>query len=204
MIAILNYGVGNILSIQNMYAKMGIESVITNDMEIINSAKRLILPGVGNFDHCMVKYRNSNFFSQVERLVLDDKKPILGICVGLQMLFERSEEGSENGLSWIKGEVVKFVENNNIRIPHMGWNYVNPIGNNNLFSELINPKFYFVHSYYAKPKSNNEIIASTKYGTDFICAVKSGNILGVQFHPEKSHKYGMQLLKNFAVNDFNE
>lgn len=200
MIAILNYNVGNITSINNMLNRVGLNSVITADLNVIESASHLILPGVGSFDYCMKQLRQSPFYSHLNRLVFDDKKPILGVCVGHQMLFDKSEEGIESGLGWIKGKVVKFDSKAlNLRVPHMGWNYVDSYNTNDgLFEGLELAKFYFVHSYYCIPESPTSSIAKTKYGIEFTSAIKENNILGVQFHPEKSHRYGMKLYENFS------
>jgi imidazole glycerol-phosphate synthase subunit HisH len=199
MIAILNYGVGNIMSIANILKRNGIPAVLTQDVTEINAAERIILPGVGSFDHCMQQLYKAPFYEYLPRWAFEEKKPILGICVGMQMLFESSEEGSESGLGWIKGKVVKFDANiAPIKIPHMGWNYVADTNNSSLFEGLERPKYYFVHSYYAQPTESQDIAATAEYGAPFTVAVRHGNIYGVQFHPEKSHRYGMQLLTNFA------
>ncbi|MBK9255860.1 MAG: imidazole glycerol phosphate synthase subunit HisH [Saprospiraceae bacterium] len=199
MVAILNYNVGNIASINNMLNRIGIDSIITDDVEIINKATHLILPGVGSFDYCMSQIHKASFFNQLNKWIFDDKKIILGVCVGHQMLFEKSEEGDLPGLGWIKGKVVKFDSKISFRVPHMGWNYLSEFDKNSLlFKGFENPKFYFVHSYYTIPESDEVSLAKTEYGVNFTCSVGYENIFGVQFHPEKSHKYGMKLYENFA------
>lgn len=201
MIAILDYGVGNLLSIQNMLKKAGIPVQITKDLQVVMDADKLILPGVGHFEHCMVSFNKSGLRQLVEKEVLENKKPILGVCVGHQMLFEHSEEGNVAGLGWLKGNVVKFDKSKmppNLKIPHMAWSDTSPINHTILMKDIIEPRFYFVHSYHVVC---NPILVSAmaSYGYDFVAAVNFENIYGVQFHPEKSHKFGMQLYKNYAV-----
>jgi imidazole glycerol-phosphate synthase subunit HisH len=199
MIAILNYGVGNIMSIANILKKKGIPAVLTQDVQVINAAERIILPGVGSFDHCIQQLRNAPFYEYLHQWVFEDKKPVLGICVGMQMLFNSSEEGIEPGLGWINGQVVRLDASiPDIKIPHMGWNQVASTHQSVLFEHLEHPKYYFVHSYYAQPTDESDVAGTAEYGTRFTVAVRRDNIYGVQFHPEKSHRYGMQLLTNFA------
>jgi imidazole glycerol-phosphate synthase subunit HisH len=201
VVAILNYNVGNITSIHNMLKRIGIDALITDDVEVIEKASHLILPGIGSFDYCMKQIHSAPFYNQLNKWVFQDKKPILGVCVGHQMLFEQSEEGVEPGLGWIKGKVTKFESSNlpGLRIPHMGWNYLSEFDKQSpLFKGFENPKFYFVHSYYSQPETEEVTLAKAEYGINFTCSVGYENIFGVQFHPEKSHKYGMQLYENFA------
>lgn len=201
MIAILNHGAGNIQSIYSMHKRLGIPAVITADIDEIEKADRLILPGVGHFDHCMNCLTNASFYDHLHKWVHVDKKPILGVCVGLQMFFESSEEGGRAGLGWIAGKNVKFQKDKFVealRIPHMGWNYLEPKNENRLLEGLEKSKFYFVHSFHALPTDEQVIIGTTQYGYQFAAAVNQDNIYGVQFHPEKSHKYGMRLLENFS------
>lgn len=200
MVAILNFNVGNITSIHNMLNRIGIHSVVTDEAEIIDKASHIILPGVGSFDHCMNQIHSAPFYSHLNKWVFQDKKPILGVCIGHQMLFESSEEGAIPGLGWIKGKVVKFNSIlSGLPVPHMGWNYISEFDKNSaLFLGFENPKFYFVHSYYSIPASESVSLAKVSYGVNFTCSVGQDNIFGVQFHPEKSHKYGMKLYENFA------
>jgi imidazole glycerol-phosphate synthase subunit HisH len=199
MVAILNYNIGNITSILNMLKRIGIESLITNDIKEIRNASHVILPGIGSFDHCMKELKKAPFYSYLNDLVFEDQKWVLGVCVGHQMLFDSSEEGVEAGLGWVSGKVVKFkFSDGSIRVPHMGWNHVNPKDNSLLFQGVENPRFYFTHSYYTIPSDDSYIQAQTNYGFNFTSSVRLNNIFGVQFHPEKSHKFGMQLYKNFV------
>lgn len=200
MIAIINYNVGNLFSIRNMFKRIGVESCITNDKAIIANASKILLPGVGHFDYCMQQFNDSGLKPVIEKKVLVKKTPTLGICVGHQMLFEKSEEGLEKGLGWLPGEVVKFDAARmpaSYKIPHMGWTDVVIQNKAILFSNIAEPRFYMVHSYYVQ--CSDELVAATaEYGYPFVAAVEKDNIFGTQFHPEKSHKFGMQLLKNFS------
>ncbi|MBK9564354.1 MAG: imidazole glycerol phosphate synthase subunit HisH [Saprospiraceae bacterium] len=201
MIAILDYNMGNVKSIANMFKKIGKEAKVTSDIDEIKNAEKLILPGVGYFDYAMDQLRSMDYFSILDQMVLMDKKPILGICLGAQLMLNRSEEGKPTpGLNWIEGQVVKFQLNlQGLRVPHMGWNDVRIIKDDKLVQGLPEePRFYFVHSYYFNLVHKEDELLSTHYGQDFASAFSHENIFGVQFHPEKSHKYGMQLLKNFA------
>lgn len=201
MITILNYGIGNLESVANMLKKAGVKSLITNDINDIENAEKIILPGVGHFDHCMQKLKESGLLPMLEQKALKERIPVLGICVGHQMLFDRSEEGNSEGLGWIKGEVVKFKTEMlpaNYKIPHMGWEEIDVKQNDNpLFKGIIEPRFYFTHSYHAQCE-DEYVLATANYGYDFVASVCKDNISGVQFHPEKSHRFGMELLKNFA------
>lgn len=203
MIAILDYGIGNIGSIDNMLKKIGAAAIITSDNEIISNASKLILPGVGHFDYCMQQLKASPFFSLLQQKVLIQKTPVLGVCVGCQMLMNSSEEGSEEGLGWINGKVVKFDKRRlpqNFKIPHMDWTDVSPLSENALYAKIEEPRFYFVHSYHLQCDHEKNITATANYGYSFPASVADGNIMGVQFHPEKSHKFGMQLYSNFVNN----
>jgi imidazole glycerol-phosphate synthase subunit HisH len=186
-----------------MFKRIGIKAELATSAEQINSASRLILPGVGAFDSCMSALLNSDMFEALQYNVLEKRKPILGICVGYQMLTKKSEEGNLKGLGWLEAETVKFVdETKKMKIPHMGWNYIKPKTNHILtegfsknFTET--PRAYFVHSYYVKAQNESEVILQTNYIHDFASGMASSNVMGVQFHPEKSHKFGMQLFKSF-------
>ena len=199
MITILDYGVGNLKSIYNMFKKVGVESFITSNIEDIKNANKYLLPGVGSFDHGITSLKKTLFFETLEKEVLENKKPILGICLGMQLLTNSSEEGKEKGLGWIDAQTMKFdLEDKNLSIPHMGWNKTIPINTNTIFRNLDENRFYFVHSYHVVCNSKENILATSNYGEIFTCSIYKENIYGVQFHPEKSHKFGMQLLKNFG------
>ena len=201
MITIINYGCGNIKAIQNVYHKLSIQTKVANKYEDLLDAEKLILPGVGAFDFAMQKFIDSGMKEITNELVLDKKIPVLGICVGVQLMAHSSEEGRLSGLGWINSVVKKFEESRlskSVNLPHMGWNDVFPTYKNLLFSGLEqDAKFYFLHSYYLTGNDNKEVIAKSDYAGDFICAVNNGNVYGVQFHPEKSHKFGMNIFKNF-------
>lgn len=199
MIAILDYGVGNLKSIYNMFKKIGVESVITSDIEEIKKADKYLLPGVGSFDHGINSLKNAPFFEMLEKEVLENKKPILGICLGMQLLTNSSEEGKEKGLGWVDAKTIKFdLEDKSLSIPHMGWNKTKPTCTDNIFKNLEENRFYFVHSYHVVCNDERDVLATADYGEKFICSIYKDNIYGVQFHPEKSHKFGMRLFKNFG------
>jgi glutamine amidotransferase len=201
MITIVNYGVGNLASIKNMLKKAGFESELATDEKTIGKASKIILPGIGAFDHCMSEFNKSGLRNIVTKQVLEQKTPVLGICVGLQMLMEGSEEGTEQGLGWIAGRTVKFKKEKlgDLKIPHMGWTNVQIAKKTPLTENLGDqPRFYFVHSYYVQPSDKSDEMLTAFYGYEFTAAVNRDNIYGAQFHPEKSHKYGMRILENFA------
>ena len=199
MITIIDYGMGNLGSIKNMLKKIGAESQITSDREIIDKAKKIILPGVGAFDRAMKNLKELDLIDVLNQKVLTDKVPTLGICLGMQLLANGSEEGNSSGLGWIDGAVLKFDIDKTLKVPHMGWNRVNPKQENDLFENMYQePRFYFVHTYYFKCNNIDDILTTTNYGGEFTSSVNKENIYGVQFHPEKSHKFGMKLLENFA------
>lgn len=197
MITILNYGIGNIKAFQNIYNRLGISVEIATSSHQLSMAEKIILPGVGSFDWAMERLNNSGMRSTLEEMVLHYKIPVLGVCVGMQMMAESSEEGILPGLGWINAKVKRFEENK-LRLPHMGWNGVTPKETNPLFKDIISPKFYFLHSYYFSPETDNLALATTEYGFQFTSVANNDHIYGVQFHPEKSHSWGIQLLKNFA------
>ena len=198
MIVIIDYGMGNLGSIQNMLRKVGADSVITVDPNIIAAADKLILPGVGAFDGAMENLDRLGIIQLLNEQVLDNGKPVLGICLGMQLMTKRSTEGNLPGLGWLDAETLKF---GNIaqRVPHMGWNTVEVTREDPLFKDMYpEPRFYFVHSYYVKCNDGSNVLTTTSYGGDFCSSFVKNNIRGVQYHPEKSHKFGMRLLKNFA------
>lgn len=202
MIVIINYGLGNLGSIQNMLKKIGCSDVIiSSDRSEINKADKLILPGVGAFDNGMSKINESGLLDVLNENALVKKKPVLGICLGMQLLTKGSEEGKLKGLGWIDAETIKFSFGSgfDLKIPHMGWNFIKVAQQHPLVRLLDETsRFYFVHSYYVSCKNSRDVLLTCNYGFDYTCAVKKENIMGVQFHPEKSHKYGMQLLRNFV------
>jgi len=201
MITIIDYGIGNIGSVKNMLKKVGQKSLITSNLEEIEAAEKLILPGVGAFDYGMEQLSKHNLIDTLNKKVLIQKTPILGICLGMQLFSKKSEEGQKNGLGWIDAVTKKFDfrNNENLAIPHMGWNDIHIKKQSKLTQDLPNDsRFYFVHSYHMECINKEDVLATSNYGYEFTCSIEKDNILGVQFHPEKSHKFGMQLLKNFA------
>ena len=200
-IAIVNYGCGNIGSIPNMLKRCGAQSVIVNTPSELENAEKIILPGVGSFGHAMKCLRDGGFIDVLNHKVLNDGTPILGICLGMQLLGKSSEENPNvEGLSWIEGHLKKFVAaDKSIKIPHMGWNHIDAINPAHpLLKNLEDARFYHVHSYHYGDLSQRHILATAHHGYDFPTIIFHDNIMGVQFHPEKSHRYGLQLLKNFV------
>lgn len=200
MITIIDYGVGNIQAFVNIYKKLNIPVQIANTCDSLSRASKIILPGVGSFDSAMTKLEASGMGPTLNFLVLEKKCPVLGVCVGMQMMAKSSEEGSMPGLGWFEASVKSFYNtrsNSNIQLPHMGWNDV-IVSESKIFSGIHNPLFYFLHSYYFYSADQSNTIGWTDYGGLFVSAVSCNNIYGVQFHPEKSHSNGIQLLKNFA------
>jgi len=200
MIAILDYGIGNVGSILNMLKHIDVEAIITHDPDTIEAADKLILPGVGSFDSGMKKLADSNLVDIIKKHVLQKNKQLLGICLGMQMLGRRSEEGVLPGLDLIPFDCIRFrLDSPTLKIPHMGWDVVKTEQSDPVVDNLIGlQRFYFVHSYHAVCDNPEDVLFSCDYGYEFPAAVKHGNVYGFQFHPEKSHKFGMALLKNFA------
>lgn len=202
MIGIINYGLGNIKAFANIYSRLGIPFIIAAKADDLKTVTKVILPGVGAFDHAMELLEKSGIRQALNELVFGRHLPVLGICVGMQILSSASEEGLLPGLGWIDGVVKKFDHAAFVHetpLPHMGWNNVEPLLKTDLFQDIDSDcRFYFLHSYYFHCNKKENILAVTEYGGQFISAVSSGNIFGVQFHPEKSHQGGIQLLKNFA------
>ncbi|MCO6432176.1 MAG: imidazole glycerol phosphate synthase subunit HisH [Deltaproteobacteria bacterium] len=203
MIVIIDYDMGNVGSIANMIAKVGGQSVISNDHGAIKNAAKLILPGVGAFDTGMENIAKFGLLDLLNRKVVEERAPLLGICLGMQLLGNSSEEGVLPGLGWIDAKTIKFPhttpEGEKLRIPHMGWNYAVAKKEDKLFSEMYEqPRFYFVHSYHVVCSDDADVLTESEYGIRFHSALSRGNIWGTQFHPEKSHKYGMKLIYNFV------
>lgn len=202
MIALVDYGLGNIQAFANIYRRLNIPVVAASTADELASAEKIVLPGVGAFDWAMTRLNESGMRDCLDDLVRRRKRPVLGICVGMQMMARRSDEGELAGLGWIDAEVRKFDETTftqKTHLPHMGWNDVSPSRTKCLFRGLENgARFYYLHSYYILPAQADDVLATTDYNGPFASAVRSGNIFGVQFHPEKSHQWGIQLLKNFA------
>lgn len=200
MITIVNYGMGNLGSVQNMLKRIGVQNEIVSDIATLEKAKKILLPGVGAFDAAMERINESGLKEVLNFKAREEKVPVLGICLGMQLLTNGSEEGKLPGLGWIDADTIKFsFEDNKLKIPHMGWNEIHPEKDSPLVADLPDdPRFYFVHSYYVKCKDQQDVLCSTKYGISFHSVLQRGNIFGAQFHPEKSHKYGMKLLENFS------
>ena len=205
MICIVDYGVGNILAFKNLFKRLSIDVKIAKDSLSLSNASRIILPGVGSFDYAMQRLNSSGMREELDYLVLEKKIPVIGICVGMQIMCSKSEEGNLNGLNWINAEVRKFNPQDityRAKTPHMGWNDVKVVRKSDIFNDLErNPIFYFLHSYYVHCFDSNDQIGLTKYGIEFTSAFCRNNIFGIQFHPEKSHDFGEKLLENFVKNN---
>jgi imidazole glycerol-phosphate synthase subunit HisH len=202
MITIVDYGLGNITAFLNVYRRANIPARTASTGGELAGSTRLILPGVGHFDHAMRQLETSGMRPVLDDLVLRQRVPVLGICVGMQMLAHGSDEGEERGLAWIEGHVRSFASlppASRLPLPHMGWNDVRATDDGSLFRGMgRNARFYFLHSYYFECARPRDVLAVAEYGAEFGCAVNAGNVFGVQFHPEKSHHFGTQLLRNFA------
>jgi glutamine amidotransferase len=201
MITIVNYGMGNLGSIQNMFKRLGVQCQISDDPGVIAAASKILLPGVGAFDSAMKRIREGGFYDILEKKARVEKIPILGICLGMQLLTNSSEEGKLPGFGWIPARTLrfKFPNDHHLKVPHMGWNVVRDVKPAPLTLGFpTDARFYFVHSYYVTTEDARLVLAKTHYGFDFDSIVQHENIYGAQFHPEKSHTYGMILLSNFA------
>lgn len=202
MITIIDYGLGNVLAFVNVYNRLNVPVTVAKCADDLRNASRLILPGVGSFDHAMQQLDQSGMRQLVEQLAMRDKLPVLGICVGMQMLAKSSDEGKLPGLGWIDGTVKKFdlsAMPSDTNLPHMGWNDVAPVAEGGLFKGIEkDSRFYFLHSFYFECHQQSNVLAVSDYGGNFSCAVQQDNVFGVQFHPEKSHHFGSRLLKNFS------
>ena len=202
MIAVLKYGIGNIASILNMIKKAGGDAVHTSSLDEIANADKLVLPGMGSFDVGMSNLKEAGLLEILEDKVFKERVPILGICLGMQLMTKGSEEGKKKGLGWVDAQATKFIfdgSQQNLKIPHMGWNIVNVVNDGALFKEM-HPKsrFYFAHSYYISCNNPKDVTTTTPYGVDFVSSFQVDNIMGTQFHPEKSVRYGLKLMKNFV------
>lgn len=199
-VTLIDYGLGNIQAFANIYRRLNITVNVARTADELASAERIILPGVGAFDWAMDCLEASGMRSCLDDLVLARKRPVIGVCVGMQMMALRSDEGSRAGLGWFDAEVKRLpaeTTGHPIQLPHMGWNDVHA-ANSGLFAGILEPRYYFLHSYYFAPHDATNVLASADYHGRFAAAVCKENIFGVQFHPEKSHHWGVQLLKNFA------
>jgi glutamine amidotransferase len=202
MLTIIDYNAGNVRSIQNMLKKIGFKSAISAQIEDIEKAEKLILPGVGSFDYGMEQLEKSGLIPILNKKVIENKIPILGICLGVQLMTKKSEEGSKNGLGWFNAETIKFDKTklpDSYKIPHMSWVEAKYNTDSKLFKNITeNPRFYFVHTYHLHTNNQTDILTTANYGYEFVAGLEKENIVGVQFHPEKSHKFGMQILRNFV------
>jgi imidazole glycerol-phosphate synthase subunit HisH len=202
MIVVIDYGMGNVGSILNMLKKIGAKAILSSKVADVGEAEKLILPGVGAFDHGMKNLDCLGLISVLHDKVRRLGSPILGICLGMQLFTLRSEEGVQTGLGWLDAETIRFeteVGQAKLRVPHMGWNTIQLKADSVLFDGVgFDSRFYFVHSYHVTCTDPADVLAMTSYGHEFVSAVQKGRIVGVQFHPEKSHKFGMQILKNFV------
>ncbi|MFG6611618.1 imidazole glycerol phosphate synthase subunit HisH [Sulfitobacter sp. 1A12057] len=202
MIGIIDYGLGNVRAFENIYRRLNIDVRLVRSAEELEEADRLILPGVGAFDWAMTRLKQSGMNKALNRRVLSDRVPVLGVCVGMQMMATRSDEGNMTGLGWVPGRVKRFDEtkfSQRTHLPHMGWNSVE-VNREPLFEGIDDPQFYFLHSYFFDPDDATHAVAHSDYGTQFASAIRRDNVRATQFHPEKSHHWGTRLLKNFAEN----
>jgi imidazole glycerol-phosphate synthase subunit HisH len=202
MITIIDYGSGNVFAIANIYKRLNIPHTVTSDLDEIKAAEKLILPGVGDFDETMSLLNNSGISEVLHEVVTIKKVPIMGVCVGMQILGDNSEEGSLPGFGWIKGRVKKLDEkllNQKPHLPHMGWNTIKNIRESPVLQNMdATIGYYFLHSYYFECENAEDVLCTTHYGSDFASAINHENVYGFQFHPEKSHQNGIELFRNFA------
>lgn len=201
MIAIINYGMGNLGSVKRKMDRIGAKSIITSDINEIKNSSKIILPGVGHFAKAVSEIKNRGLWDLLSDQVVIEKKLVLGICLGMQLMANYSEEGDSAGFGWIDAKVIRFKVTDPIKykIPHMGWNTINPVKESSLFKKiLLDAEFYFVHSYHVECNNSDDILAETIYDFTFTSAVQKENIFGMQFHPEKSHDAGEMLLRNFV------
>jgi len=197
-VSLVDYGLGNLGSVANMLKRVGAESRRVSTGDQIMDSERILLPGIGAFDTGMSLLRQHDLIDPLREFAASGR-PLLGICLGMQLLLDSSDEGVESGLGLISGRSVRFPVDSALRVPHMGWNTVTPVHDDALVADLdTDSRFYFVHSYYVVPDRDSDVLATTPYGRDFASMVAAGNVLGAQYHPEKSHAFGMTILKNFA------
>lgn len=199
MIALPNLSIGNFASVLRMIQKAGGEATLVSDPEDLRSADKVILAGVGSFDNGMQSLREGKWVDALNDAALNRKVPVLGICLGMQLMFDRSDEGEASGLGWVKGQVRRFdlPPDSALKVPHMGWNTVTVTRPNALFPDEEDQRFYFVHSYHADCANDDDVVATATHGQRFTAGMNRGNLYGVQFHPEKSHRFGMAVLRNF-------
>ena len=200
-VTLVDYGLGNIQAFAHIYQRLNIPVVVATAAEQLATAEKIILPGVGAFDWAMTRLNDSGLRDTLDELVLRQQVPVLGVCVGMQMMAHRSEEGELPGLGWIDAEVVRFdpAQISHAPLPHMGWNDVLPAATDSLFRGIEAPRYYFLHSYCIAPRQPADVLATARYGNDFTAAVRIGHVFGTQFHPEKSHQWGIDLLCNFSA-----
>jgi imidazole glycerol-phosphate synthase subunit HisH len=199
MIVVVDYGMGNLGSVLNMLRRIGVQAAVARDPEGVRAAEKILLPGVGSFDAAMSRIAAAGFREVLDHKAVAEKVPILGICLGMQLLTRGSEEGRLPGLGWIPADTIRFPARPGVKVPHMGWNVAVPVSPSSLTADLPEEsRFYFVHSYYVKVDSEADSVMRTTHGVTFDSVIQRDNIFGAQFHPEKSHKFGMNLLKNFV------
>lgn len=200
MITIIDYGMGNLRSVQKAFERIRVTAKISSDVSEILNAEKLVLPGVGHFAQGISNLKKKGLFNTLNEAVIEKKKPILGICLGMQLMTEYSEEGNCEGFGWVNANTKRFTfKTNGLKIPHMGWNNLSIKNSDSIFRGISAENFfYFVHSYFISCKNESDILTETVYGNDFVSSFQKGNIFGCQFHPEKSHDKGLLILKNFA------
>lgn len=199
MITVIDYGVGNMGSIRNMFKRLDIEVQITSDLDLIGKARKILLPGVGAFDNGMAHLNRGDLRAVLDRKAMQEKIPVLGICLGMQLMTRSSDEGGLPGLGWVAGKTTRIPPAPGLKVPHMGWNEVRPTQPDPLTGNLPDePRFYFVHSYCVQVDNPSHSILKATHGIEFDAAFHADNLFGAQFHPEKSHRFGMKLLQNFA------
>lgn len=201
MIIIIDYGMGNLRSVQKAFERIRVPVKISASVDEILKAEKLVLPGVGHFEQGVSNLKDRGLFEALNEVVLEKKKPILGICLGMQLMTEFSEEGDCEGFGWIKAKTKRFsFQSNSLKIPHMGWNNLSINKTDSLYNGITTDNFfYFVHSYYVCCSDENDVLTETNYGNKFVSSFRKENIYGCQFHPEKSHDFGLHLLKNFTL-----